>query len=157
METAPRNCRFLSLVVVVLNHHKSTRREEHNQPTERMATHLLREGKTVKGAQTMKCTLWTETVEFSRLKMPNSRFALRRLAPPSFTVCAPFCLQFTVYAPFSGRSWHLSRQPLFCQPLSSRFALHGSRALETGGFPTFLGKGPDCVADPFGTVPCRCC
>ena len=28
---------------------------------------------------------------------------------------------------------------------------------QTGGFPTFLGKGPDCVADPFGTVPRRCC
>ena len=28
--------------------------------------------------------------------------------------------------------------------------------LQTGGFPTFFGKGPDCVADPFGTVPCRC-
>ena len=25
-----------------------------------------------------------------------------------------------------------------------------------GGFSTFLGKGPDCVADPFGTVPRRC-
>ena len=23
-------------------------------------------------------------------------------------------------------------------------------------FPTFFGKGPDCVADPFGTVPRRC-
>ena len=29
--------------------------------------------------------------------------------------------------------------------------------LETRWFPTFFGKGPDCVADPFGTVPCRCC
>ena len=28
---------------------------------------------------------------------------------------------------------------------------------QTGGFPTFFGKGPDCVADPFGTVPRRCC
>ena len=27
---------------------------------------------------------------------------------------------------------------------------------ETGGFPTFFGKGPDGVADPFGTVPRRC-
>ena len=35
-----------------------------------------------KGAQTMKCTLWTETLEFSRLKVPNSRFALHGLAPP---------------------------------------------------------------------------
>ena len=37
-----------------------------------------------KGAQTMKCKLWTGTLEFSRLKMPNSnsRFALHGLAPP---------------------------------------------------------------------------
>ena len=27
---------------------------------------------------------------------------------------------------------------------------------QTGGFPTFFGNGPDCVAHPFGTVPCRC-
>ena len=27
---------------------------------------------------------------------------------------------------------------------------------QTGGFPTCFGKGPDCVADPFGTVPRRC-
>ena len=27
---------------------------------------------------------------------------------------------------------------------------------QTGGFPTFFGKGPDCGADPFGTVPRRC-
>ena len=44
----------------------------------------------LKGAQTMKCTLWTEIPEFSRLKVPNSRFALHGLGPPKFTVCAPF-------------------------------------------------------------------
>ena len=27
---------------------------------------------------------------------------------------------------------------------------------QTRMFPTFFGKGPDCVADPFGTVPRRC-
>ena len=27
---------------------------------------------------------------------------------------------------------------------------------QTGWFLTFFGKGPDCVADPFGTVPRRC-
>ena len=27
---------------------------------------------------------------------------------------------------------------------------------QTRVFPTFFGKGPDCVADPFGTVPRRC-
>ena len=27
---------------------------------------------------------------------------------------------------------------------------------QTGGFPLFFGKGPDCVADFFGTVPRRC-
>ena len=38
--------------------------------------------KNLKGAQTMKCKLWTETLEFWRLKVPNSRFALHGLAPP---------------------------------------------------------------------------
>ena len=28
---------------------------------------------------------------------------------------------------------------------------------QTGGFPLFLRKNPDCVADPFGTVPRRRC
>ena len=36
----------------------------------------------LKGAQTMKCKLWTETLEFLRLKVPNSPFALHGLAPP---------------------------------------------------------------------------
>ena len=27
---------------------------------------------------------------------------------------------------------------------------------QTGGCPAFFGEGPDCVADPFGTVPRRC-
>ena len=27
---------------------------------------------------------------------------------------------------------------------------------QTRVFPTFFGKGPDCVAEPFGTVPRRC-
>ena len=44
----------------------------------------------LKGVQTMKCKLWTETLEFLRLKVPNSRFAPHGLAPPKFTVCAPF-------------------------------------------------------------------
>ena len=79
----------------------------------------------------MKCKLWTETLEFRRWKVPNSRFALHGLAPPQFTVCAPFLpLILTVYAPFSGCSWHPSRQPLLRHPLSSRFALHGLRALD---------------------------
>ena len=39
--------------------------------------------------------------------------------------------------------------------------LKGLREAKPGGvqtrvFPTFFGKGPDCVADPFGTVPRRC-
>ena len=45
-----------------------------------------------------------------------------------------FCLQFTVYVPFSGPSGHLSRQPLLCQPLSSRFALRGLRTLDLSHF-----------------------
>ena len=45
--------------------------------------------KRIKGAQTMKCKLWIETLDFSRLKVPNSRFPLHGLAPPNITVCAP--------------------------------------------------------------------
>ena len=37
----------------------------------------------IKGAQTVKCTLWTETLEFGGgWKVPNSWFALHGLAPP---------------------------------------------------------------------------
>ena len=59
--------------------------------------------------------------------MPNSRFALHGLAP----VCAPFLpLIHGLYAPFSGPLLTpVSRAP-FCQPLSSRFALHGLHALD---------------------------
>ena len=40
-------------------------------------------------AQTMKLTLWAETLEFWRLKVPNSRFALHGSATPQFRVlCA---------------------------------------------------------------------
>ena len=60
-----------------------------------------------KGALTMKCTLWTETLEFLGWKVPNSRFS-----PSLIHGVRHFCPQFTVYAPFSGPSWHLSRQPL---------------------------------------------
>ena len=35
-----------------------------------------------RACKTMKCKLWTETLEFSRLKVSNSRFALHGLAPP---------------------------------------------------------------------------
>ena len=45
-----------------------------------------------------------------------------------------FCLKFTVYAPFSGCSWHPSRQPHLRHPLSSRFArLRRSVAVENAG------------------------
>ena len=42
-----------------------------------------------------------------------------------------------------------------------RTNMHNLRGAKPGGFqtrvfPTFFGKGPDCVADLFGTVPRRC-
>ena len=40
------------------------------------------------------------------------------------------------------------------KPLLLREAKPGG--FQTRVFPTFFGKGPDCVADPFGTVPRRC-
>ena len=65
--------------------------------------------------------------------MPNSRFALHGKRPSLIHgLCAFFASNSRFFAPFSGPSRHLSRQPLLCQPLSSRFALHGLRALEVG-------------------------
>ena len=57
------------------------------------------------------------------------------------------CLQLTVLhllKSFSGPSWHLPRQPLLCQPLSSRFALQGLRCFEQ----LFLDK---VYREPFGS------
>ena len=45
-----------------------------------------------KGAQTMKCKLWNEMLEFSRLRVPNSRFALHGLALPNSRFVGLFCL-----------------------------------------------------------------
>ena len=50
---------------------------------------------------------------------------------------------------------------IFHHRLGYRKRFHSLREAKPGGFqtrvfPTFLGKGPDCVADPFGTVPRRC-
>ena len=48
-----------------------------------------------------------------------------------------------------------------CPPKRPRPFTHYREKLNRGvskpeGSPTFFGKGPDCVADPFGTVPRRC-
>ena len=77
----------------------------------------------------MKCTLWTETLEFSRLKGPSSRFALHGLASPKFTVCALFLPLIHGLCAFAALDTCLD-SPVPGQPLSSRFALHGLRALE---------------------------
>ena len=66
---------------------------------------------------------------FRRLKVPNSRLAFSpSLIHGLYTIFAFNSTVYASYAPFSGPSWHLSRQP--CQHLSSRFALHGLCALE---------------------------
>ena len=76
-------------------------------------------------------TLWTETLEFWRLKVPNSRFALHGLALPKFTVCAPSLpLIHGLCAFFQAALDACLDSPLLCQPLSSRFALHGLRAFD---------------------------
>ena len=48
---------------------------------------------------------------------------------------------------FSNFSFHISFWNL-------REAKPGG--FQTAAFPTFFGKGPDCVAEPFGTLPRRC-
>ena len=60
------------------------------------------------------------------------------------------------------------RNPIFrCPPLRFPSPFRVSRRPKIGekvnrgvsqrGVPNFFGKDLDCVADPFGTVPCRCC
>ena len=61
--------------------------------------------------------------------MPNSRFALHGLAsPPSFTVCALFLPPIhglMIICVFLRQLLTpVSTAPFFCQPLSSRFAVH---------------------------------
>ena len=68
-------------------------------------------------------------LEFGRLKVPNSRFALHGLAHPKIHGLCLFLTRTHGVCAFSGPSSHLSRQPLLCQPLSSRLALHSIRAL----------------------------
>ena len=50
----------------------------------------------------------------------------------------------------------ISRNAPLCPRLSSFLREAKPGGFQTRGFPTFFGKGPDCVADPFGTVPRRC-
>ena len=64
--------------------------------------------------------------------MPNPRFALHGLAPPSFTVCA-------LFLPLLHGLCSLFFRPLLTPPSTapffaslSRFALHGFRALDSG-------------------------
>ena len=51
-----------------------------------------------------------------------------------------------------------TKQPNNVQILNMTQLLREAKpgAFQTRVFPTFFGKGPDCVADPFGTVPRRC-
>ena len=77
-----------------------------------------------KGAQTMKCTLSTEALEFWRLKVPTSRFALIHGS------CATFAFNLRFMHLYQAALDTCLNGPLLCQPLSSRFALHGLRALE---------------------------
>ena len=82
----------------------------------------------------MKCTLWTETLEFWRFKVPNSRFALHGWAPPWFTVCAlflplihslcTFCR--LLLTPVSAAPPSFSTAPLLSLP-ASQFAVCTSR------------------------------
>ena len=56
--------------------------------------------------------------------------------PDRYRERAGYCFESTV-SEERTHSWHLSRQPLLCHPLSSEFALHGLRALESS-FITFV-------------------
>ena len=62
--------------------------------------------------------------------MPNSRFALHGLAPLIHGLCAFFASNSRFMRLFQAALDTCLDSPFFCQPLSSRFALHGLRALD---------------------------
>ena len=82
---------------------------------------IFRGPQNFKGTQTMKCKVWTQTLEFSRLKVPNSRFALHGLAPPKFTVCAPFLPLIHGLCAF----FRLLLTPLSTAPFPAILSVHG--------------------------------
>ena len=85
----------------------------------------------LKDAQTMKCKLWTETLEFSRLKVPNSRFALHGQRPSLIHgLCAFFASNSRFMRLCQAALDTPLDSPLVGHPLSSRFALHGLRAFD---------------------------
>ena len=52
--------------------------------------------------------------------------------------------------------WKVAQRPQRFESLQLQILREAKPGgFQTGGFPTFIGKGPDCVADPFGTVPRR--
>ena len=64
--------------------------------------------------------------------MPNSRFALQGFSPSLIHgLCAIFASNSRFMHLLPGPSRHLSRQPFLCQPLNSRFALHGLRGFDS--------------------------
>ena len=63
--------------------------------------------------------------------MPNSRFALHGKRPSLIHgLCAIFASNSQLMHLFQAPLDTCLDSPLLCQPLSSRFALHGSRAFE---------------------------
>ena len=71
-------------IIATLRHGTPSSQATAKRETEQCLEHVNSKAKSVspqlKGVQTMKCKLWTETLEFSRSKVPNSRFALHGLA-----------------------------------------------------------------------------
>ena len=113
-----------------------------------------------KGAQTMKCKLWTETLQFWRLNVSNSRFALHGLAPPKFTVCAPFlplihglCAFFRLLlTPLSTAPSPPSSQFTVCTSWFARLRFFSQMALFRVFFELFLTTGPRGLGHPFSDV-----
>ena len=84
--------------------------------------------------------------------MPNSRFALHGFAPSQIhSSCAFFASNSRFMRLFQAAL----DTTLDC-PFSATLSVHGLHFTVCAPSTTFFGKGPDCVADPFGTFPRRC-
>ena len=71
-----------------------------------------------------------------------------------FPAMAVHCLSLCILVSQGAGKTGFSGAEVFDSELGLGEAKPGG--FQTRVFPTFFGKGPDCVADPFGTVPRRC-
>ena len=113
-------------------------------------------GSRIKGERTMKCKLWTETLEFSRLKVPNSLSALHGLAALHGFALHGLCAFFASNSRFM-RLFQAALDTCLDSPFFASLSVHGLL------FTVYAPSIESCpqlsrnVVPAWGCLPCRSC